>query len=434
MRCRGAAAAAEMTFLVDGFRGFRENYVYSGLLWVFVVFTIFFAAWQTLLWALVVYVLSEEISAVASLFEGLSFIVGFIFFSWLSAFRGGYLGGPQSLSTLTQDVVRLCQQLAALLQPFERNLAPAQARLAEAHVTRFVRVSQTLLADLYALRVAECEWRVRGERHPGDTLTTPWCRDEYWPALQEPWEGSSAERLDRLCTVLTGELKLLETDNYLSGADFRLLYTHLERVVQSLDSMVAGSHLRAPPYIDNHSSVVIGMWFLVITPLTLAHRSGYYAIIVYPFLMALFFGYAILSTWLRSAFARQRPWRGMDFRAWRDQAVARLDVVLENFVALGAKAERRAELRDIRDSLRTPPPPPGPITPTRGTGTVLDVFAVPPPPASETATATDTTAISDDMQVRLLEHQLATPASGEHRRQRHRDRERRHRPVHPNGR
>lgn len=408
-------------FLFQGLRDFQRNYVQSGLVWLFAVFFVFLAAWQLLWWALVEYVLSEQLVAVSVLFEGLSFIVGFIFFAWLSGFRSGYLGGPQSLSSLTQDVVRLCQQLLSLLQPFERNLAPERARHSEVHVTRFVRACQTLLCDLYALRVSELQWRVRGERAPADLLTTAWIRDEYFPTVKEPWEGSSAERIDRLVTVLTAEAKWLETNEYLSGADFRLLYTSLDRVVQALDAMVAGSHLRMPPYIENHSSLVIGVWFGLVTPATLAHRANYWAVLVYPVLMILFFGFAILSTWLRGAFARSRPWRGMDFGSWCDEAVQRLDTQLQNYQALGSKAARRAELRSFRDEPRPPPPTPADAPAMAAeddsggeeTPGLLGAFGAPPPDASDT--------VPEAVQLHLLNPTLAPPpAQAEHRRNGHR--------------
>jgi hypothetical protein len=158
----------------------------------------------------------------------------------------------------------------------------------------------------------------------------------------------------RLILDLVSQLNIivreLEEKELIKSADARQLSENTTRITSVLREQDTGSNVWSPSYFNNHIRFVMGVYFLFYIPFRLAVAVSWLTVLVYPIIMNILGGIVIIRYWLRDPFDPTRPWKGMDVKYWRMNAIDQIDETVNNVISYSNQSESRRKSITVGDT------------------------------------------------------------------------------------
>jgi hypothetical protein len=279
-----------------------DNYVASGLVYWFILFTFIFSAIGYIWAALDVYGVLKDATDFVNAFNDINTILSFVYYIWLNNNLHGYSARPEQYRRFLFDVTRLSQDFYAFTITNNDNLKN--------------------LKEYRDIAIGMAFYSFRMYAQDDKTVVLP-TLDINKDDLSRP-----EIFIMGLITKLNILFAKMETQNVIKFADARTLAVTVDSLQRTMKEQDIGNNVVTPNFFNNHIRFVLGVYFLFYIPFRLAVAIGWLSIIVYPIIMNILVGIVIIRYWLRDPFDEKRPWRGMDTKGWRYQTMRNIDTIL----------------------------------------------------------------------------------------------------------
>jgi hypothetical protein len=132
-------------------------------------------------------------------------------------------------------------------------------------------------------------------------------------------KNTAKAKIDFLLYHINTRIKTLEEFDYLSGADTNTLNHDIDKIYESLTVIDLANNVKEPRIYKDYIRIVIFAYFLLWVPFLLAIYIGWIAILLYPIIMNLTIGPAVISGWLGDVFDPFRPLHINRHECWRKE-------------------------------------------------------------------------------------------------------------------
>lgn len=299
-------------------RGARWLLVRGGIVgWVLAAIAAFaligfawYAVWR---WALPQSVRDDD--SLRSLFSAIDFVVGLLYFMWLGDVFEGFKSPFASYNVILHRVHVLVQDVYIFVL---RSRAHAAATTAVDHATL-----GALEQSLYGMIVYA--YRLFSEDDPHVTL------QEYVPVGGDvsheiaAWTGvfsvASFDVFEGFLSIFERRLAVLEDRLVVKPADMAVIDRTVASIRAQLEAIDKNMHVRMPNVFRYHILFVLFVYFFCWLPASMMLRFHETALVVYPLVTFLLFGFFVYKSYLGPPFAAPVSFTRMDPVAWRRTAL-----------------------------------------------------------------------------------------------------------------
>lgn len=279
---------------------FIRNYVNSGLIFWFVLFTILFAVVGYIWAALWVYGVLKAAVDFVNAFNDINVILSFVYYRALNDSLSGYTTRPEEYRKLHFEIRLLIKNFCSYTTVLLEKTKIHRAKIRDITAAMAFYSYRLYVADKEEMDFASIEISNNDLKNPQMLM------------------------LD-LISQLNVIVREMEESDLVKSADVRQLSANIEKITRIIGEQDLGNNVYSPSYFSNHIRFVMGVYFLFYIPFRLAVAISWLTVLVYPIMMNILGGIVIIRYWLKDAFDKYRPWRGMDIEQWRGETIVIID-------------------------------------------------------------------------------------------------------------
>ncbi len=247
----------------------------------------------------------------------IGFIIGFVYNLWITKALRGYVAPAQQYQTLLLQISSFAHMIFTLIHAHRQMALQGHLRGVTDEDVRFTEKELRKLNELLQALVYLAE-KLFGpnEYHHSPTLVFDYY-GEYTFIRGEKRTSPEHLMLSVQSEILT-TVKGLVAKGVLSESDAGRLYTAMDPIAVSIQSIGVSQTVHEPPHFMNHVWVVLLVYFVVLFPYRIVVQAGMATLFIYPTASVLLTGFVIIRKWLKSSFDSSRPWKANDCESWCD--------------------------------------------------------------------------------------------------------------------
>lgn len=297
-------------------------YLMQGLYFRFFIYAIFFAIDQAIWSTLYHFGVLEHAHSYVDALQVYSYVLTAVYYLWFTTFLTGYSSPASEYRRLLNHTNYFCQKFYSCaikssmitIMKRDRGSAKMKAQIEE----------EMVFHDSCHRCIREMPDLMRGvvyhslELFTSKTLPSLEMRNLEKNIIYELIDKKNAkEKIDFLMFQIGLRIKELEILDYLEDADTISINKNIDCINDSLITIDIGNNVREPNIYKQYIRVVIFAYFLLWIPFLLAINTGWVAILIYPIIMCLTVGPAVIRGWLGDCFDPMRPLHINRHEEWR---------------------------------------------------------------------------------------------------------------------
>jgi hypothetical protein len=297
--------------IVDVKYDWVSGYIISGLVTWFTLFTCAFG-FIIGFWILLFYLdLLDGGENYIHALDDVSLILIFVFYMWVNDSLGGYTTRPELYRRLLNKIPVLCGTLMCLL---------ATSPDPRSKISQSMDQTEEILRGIifYSYKIF----------HKKDRSKFVFSAN---PIIESRCHNMAPRAVvSMLITELHIKNTLMEKKGLIKSGDMYMMSEEIRHVSRVMEDVDVGEHVFMPVVFKNHTRFILAIYFILWIPFKMVLTIGWVSALVYPLLMDMLTGITIIRYWLGDPFDKNRPWKLMDYRAWRDEFMLRISEDVAN--------------------------------------------------------------------------------------------------------
>jgi hypothetical protein len=294
-------------------------YIKSGLAFWFFLFTVIYFI-VIVPWCIVAALgLLDGAEAYVHVLDDIVFILGFVFYIWLSDSLHGYTNSPEQLRRLLRKISSLSASIQCYITV---SIEDIQSGLIDTPDDGSAENRSIKMDRIQRLQIARRNLQntfVKLAKYSINLFTQDAIpvKDLFKVTQRQHSKTIPAQKgVDILLTSTLLDMKRLIDRKCIKTADVNMINSDIGFIRKVIEDVDVANTVCNPPILKNHIRFILAAYFLVWMPFRMAFTSGWVALVVYPILMDIMTGIVIIRYWLKNPFDKSRPISYMDYDKW----------------------------------------------------------------------------------------------------------------------
>lgn len=314
-------------------RTFKQNYIDSGILSIFLVATGIFEIIAVIWLLLELFLFLDRITEYSTLLENVTIILfGFLYYIWIVKALNGYEREPRQLLDLYISYMELAKLIDNLVHTKSTNLYKSRENKGE--YIRNAReendddecdIDERIVQRTLQLCVGLIELSSRIFYNSNVTLSARVTKHVKDTMDEKP---SIYEKIVVLMDETTKRVGDMVHSKCLHSASGTALIGKILTIGGVLKEIHIDKTVVTPQIFNVFINVALGFYFVIIIPFKIVTVAKWYVLLLYPILMHILTGAVIARMWIGEPFDTNRKLTVMNYRWWRESRVRDLHDIM----------------------------------------------------------------------------------------------------------